>query len=334
MNIAPGISPRVSFVPVVMQAIENGGAEVEVREFVDALGPALTRRLLENWRRMPLAERMRRFPTGRGAAPVAGGFARQMQATSANWVAARTQLLIQRKRLIKMEVDRAILEGPGRYVPSETVRRDRALAYEVLRKLHAKLAGCRCEEDNPEPPAEPTPRFGLKVSKLKCLDQREVGNDEIYLVSVAVDGNGRLIATTSPKYSIDDDDDDVRYPNLWIYPMQDPKGFLDVAVSMWEDDGGYAEAGATVTSIGAAVSKIPSPYTLAAGVALQVIGGLMSLASFLDDDDHYGDAYRTWPNQSSLIAGVGTYNMSYYEVDTGWSDDGHDFDVQLKLLSA
>ena len=89
-----------------------------------------------------------------------------------------------------------------------------------------------------------------------------------------------------------------------------------------------------VATIGSAVSLIPTPYTVAAGVALQIIGGLIGLASWLDDDDHYGDGYKTWLSQESLEGGVGSYVLSYYEVDTSWYDDGHDFDLTLNLISA
>jgi hypothetical protein len=208
--------------------------------------------------------------------------------------------------------------------------------YEVYRKIHSKLHPCRCDEpgETTPPPPKPPPKFGLKVSKIKCYDQREVGHDEIYLVSAAVDGNGNLITTVSGKYSIDDTEDDVVYPNSWIYPMQPTGDFLDVAVAMWEDDGGYEGAGQAVTAIGGALTKIPNPYVVAAGAALAIIGGLIQLASFLDDDDHYGDVSRTWPTQTNLQSGVGSYILSYYEVDTGLFDEGHDFDVTLNLLSA
>ncbi len=116
--------------------------------------------------------------------------------------------------------------------------------------------------------------------------------------------------------------------------MQDANGFLDAAISMWEDDGGYSEAGQIVSSIGSAISTIPNPYVIAAGVAVTIIGELIRLASWLDDDDHYGDASKTWNSASNLAAGIGSYVMSYYEVDEGWDDDGHDFDLTINLLSA
>jgi hypothetical protein len=101
-----------------------------------------------------------------------------------------------------------------------------------------------------------------------------------------------------------------------------------------DDDGGYRGAASYVTSIGAAIATIPSPYTIGAGVALQIIGGLIGLASWLDDEDHYGDAYKLWASNAALEAGMGSYILSYYEVDEGWFDDGHDFDLTINLMSA
>ena len=70
------------------------------------------------------------------------------------------------------------------------------------------------------------------MTRLKCHDQRETGHDEIYLVGAAVDGNGKLVSTVSNKFSIDDDDDDVLYPNYYIYPMQDPGGLMTAMTSI------------------------------------------------------------------------------------------------------
>lgn len=333
MNIAPGLQPRISFVPTILNALSSANQDNVTKAFAAKLGPPLVKQLLDNWKRMSGQEKARRYYLSQNSAVPAGDLATQLAVLSKSWLTARDQLIRARKKIIKVEVDRAFLEGVHRYVPSSSILKDKSLIYEILRKIYAKLNGCRCEEDNPSDPPV-AKKFGVKVSKLKCHDQREVGNDEIYLVSAAVDGNGKLVTTTSSKYSIDDDDDDVRYPNYWVYPMQDPNGFLDVAISMWEDDGGYTQAGQAVAAIGSAVGTIPNPYTVGAGVALQIIGGLISLASWLDDDDHYGNAYRTWPSATNLAAGVGTYTLSYYEVDTGWFDDGHDLDVQIKLLTA
>ena len=336
MNIAPKNQPRSTIVPIVMHFLTKTNPDSSTKKFKKALGDKLVKSLILNWKNMPSREKYRRYNMSREwYPPRSGNFAENMAMQSKLYVAARQELISKRKQLIKKEVDRAMEMGVGNYKPSASVVKDKTLLFEVNKWLsHKFYYTCRCESpDNPNtPPAKA--KFGVKVTKLKCHDQRETGHDEIYLISTAVDGNGNLVATTSNKLSIDDDDDDVLYPNYYIYPMQDPGGFLDIAIAMWEDDGGYGEAAKHVAAIGSAVATIPNPYTVAAGVALQVIGGLIGLASWLDDDDHYGDAYQTWPSLANLQAGVGSYIKSFYEVDTGWFDDGHDFDLTINLLTA
>ncbi|MDX2121003.1 MAG: hypothetical protein SF070_08030 [Gemmatimonadota bacterium] len=335
MNIGPRLRPRVSFLPTIMEALSRPQADPAAKAFAAALGAPLVKELQERWKRLPGAELNRRFYLSRTMRPPAGDLATQLSALSRAWQASREQLMAARKRVIKTEVDRALTAGLGAYTPGPAIQADKTLAYEVWRRLYGKLVGCRCEEAGESPPpAAPARKYGLKVTRLKCHDQREAGHDEIYLVGTAVDGKGQLITSISPKYSIDDDDDDVLYPNYWVYPMQDPAGFLDVSLAMWEDDGGYADAAAKVSAIGKAIASLPSPYTVAAGVAITIIGEILGLASALDEDDHYGDASRSWPTATNLEAGVGAYVLGYYEVDSGWFDDGHDFDVTLNLLSA
>lgn len=336
MNLAPCLRPRISFMPVIINALSSQTPDAAAKQFQAQLGARLTKQLLDNWSRLSGQEKTNRYYLSRDWRAPSGNFATQMAVLSKSWQAAKEQLILERKKVIKAEIDRALGEGVGHYAPSPVVAKDKTLAYEVAKKLQMKLIGCRCGQpgsSNPPPP-QPYKKFGAKISKIKCYDQREAGHDEIYLVSTVVDGNGNLITTTSAKYSIDDENNDVVYPNYWIYPIQDPKGFLDVAIQMWEDDGGYGQAGQTVAAIGGALSKIPNPYTVVAGVALTIIGEIISLSSWLDDDDHYGDAFKTWPSTSNLEGGVGSYILSYYEVDKGLFDDGHDFDVTMNLLSA
>jgi hypothetical protein len=59
-----------------------------------------------------------------------------------------------------------------------------------------------------------------------------------------------------------------------------------------------------------------------------------SVRPLFDDDDHYGDADRSWPSVATLDAGTGPYTLSFCKVDTGWFDDGDGFDVRLALPSA
>ena len=262
MNLAPTVRPNVAFAPIIMNALENMPNDTAVKQFKSALGAPLTKTLLENWKRVPGSERFRRYSLSREWFPPEGNFATQMASQTRLFQTAREELITSRKRIIKAEVDRALTEGIATYQPSAFVRKDALLSFEVAKKLGEKIFHrCVCEDPGNSPEPVPVKKFGLKVTRLKCHDQREAGNDEIYLVSAVVDGKGNLVTTTSARYEIDDDDDDVVYPNYYIYPMQDPGGFLDGAVAMWEDDGGYGEAGQRVTAIGNAVSKLPRAPT-------------------------------------------------------------------------
>lgn len=333
MNIAPTLRPRVSFIPIIVNALANQQNDASAKKFAAALDNVADP-IVKGWERLSGPERAKRFNIGRSWQPPQGDLAAQLAAAATAWKNERAQIVQGRKKLIKAELDRALSMGLASYTPPPAFTRDKALAYEFQKSLYGKLFGCRCESaDTATPPAKAA-KYGVKVTKVKCHDQREVGNDEVYLVGAAVDGNGQIVSTISNKMSIDDGDGDVLYPNYWVYPMQDPNGFLDLGISMWEDDGGYAEAGRAVAAIGSAIATLPNPYTIGAGVALAIIGEALLLFSWFDNDDFYGSATRTWGSAASLAAGVGSYVMGYYEVDEGWLDDGHDFDVTINMLAA
>lgn len=339
MNILPNVRPKNSFIPIIMHSLTAPAPSAQVTKFKQKLGNKLVTKLKDNWNRMPMREKMRRYDYLSRWTPPTGDLANQLNGECKKYMAARQRMIIERKKLIRGEVDKALRVGSGNYVPSEVAAKDAELRFEVKKYMALKFGACRCEKPtNPEPPSTapppPAPKYGVKASKLKCYDQREFGHDEIYFVCAAVDGNGKLITTVSPRINIDDDDDDVRYPNFWIYTMQDANGFLDVGIEMWEDDGGYGQAGQYVAAIGAGLGSIPIPLTEVAGVALVIIGSVIQLASWLDNDDYYGNAIKTWPSKATLEAGVGPYILSFYEVDTGWFDDGHDFDLTINLLTA
>jgi hypothetical protein len=52
---------------------------------------------------------------------------------------------------------------------------------------------------------------------------------------------------------------------------------LDLAVELWEDDGGYDEAAKAIAGIAAAVAASSNPYVIGAGVALGLIAGLVGI---------------------------------------------------------
>lgn len=324
MNPYPRLRPRMPFVPTIIDALRKPGKDHIATEFRNRLGEKLTKMALAAWDNLPNNLKQTRYHSGIYR-DLSGTLDVKLTALSNLYTAERKQLGRARRKLVKAEVTRMMASGLGAYSPPE----DRILASEAWRHWTERTGGhgCRCEKPE-EPPPEQPKKFGLRTTKLKCYNQTETGHDEVYLVSVAVDGRGAVITRLSPKWSIDDDDDDVLYPNHWIYPMQDAGGFLDVALDLWEDDGGYDDVGQSLMALGGAVSIV----SLGAGAALAIIGGVVSLISSLDDDDQYGTATLTWASALQLESGVGTYIKSYYGEDhTG---DWFDLDLSVSLASA
>ena len=205
MNIGPKMKPKISYVPIIMHALTNNAQDASIRKFKAALGPKIVKALSDNWKQMSSREKYNRYYMSRKwYPPTSGNFAEQMAMQTKIFEAARSQLLRNRKEIIKKEVDKAFLMGVGNYKPSAAIAKDATLLYEINKWLSHKLYyTCRCEQDGntDTPPTIPPKKFGLKVTKLKCHDQRETGHDEIYFMSAVVDGNGNLITTTSNKYS-------------------------------------------------------------------------------------------------------------------------------------
>jgi hypothetical protein len=160
------------------------------------------------------------------------------------------------------------------------------------------------------------------------LDQCESGHDEVFFVYVVSDGQGKVSTGVTGKCSINDDDDDLKYLHDWILKFADVSGFLDVGLSMWEDDGGYGEIAGYISKVGAA-AMVVSP---AAGVALQVVAGLVAIFGSFDDDDWYGDAQLTWPTPDALAAAVGTHKIRFNGKD--WSGDSYDFRLTASLYTS
>jgi hypothetical protein len=336
MLINPRNRPSVRFLPIIASALDpNGGADAQA--FREAFPAALRERVLFAWNRLPERERLRRF--GRPA-PAAGAFADRLQRASLAYQEARRELESNERALLHREALGALRVGIGAYRPSAEIAQSASLTRQLWELIGSKLAAhddddC-CDEDAPAP----QPRYGLRIRKVTCRDQTEgngilPGNDddEVYFVSVAVDGAGRLIARRSPKVRIDDDDNSSEsLAGAWIYPVQDPGGFLDAAVSMYEDDGGYGAVGEHIANLGQALTQIPQPYVVTAGVAIQIIGEVIQIADLVDEDDYFGTRSLRWTTAASLAGGVGSTSKTYWGED--WSGDSYDFRVSFKLETA
>ena len=303
--------------------------------------PELVERILAGSRSASRAAKSRpetRVQGVRGIDAEAASWDERVRIRAAEYVAYHESIAQLKRRLIRAEVARALEVGVANWTASEEVLANKSLLYETTRAVWGALTAPYVCESPVDGDAPPRSRYALRLSRIKCNDKDEVGHDEEYVVSIAVDGAGGLKAETSPRYSINDSDSSVKWPNRFLYAPSDPKGFLDLAVELWEDDGGYDEAAKAIAGIAAAVAAAgaagSNPYVIAAGVALGLIAGLIGIAGWLDDDDRYGQDQLTWLSDTDLAASVGPHIVSFINRDTGWSDFSQwNYDLQIDLVT-
>ncbi|WP_405933717.1 hypothetical protein [Streptomyces sp. NBC_00827] len=243
-----------------------------------------------------------------------------------------------KRHLIKAEVSRALEVGVPNWTPSDEIKANKSLLYEATRAVWGELtAGSRCEQVLVDDETPARPRYALRLSRIKCNNKDEHGHDEVYVVSVVVDGAGNLRAETTPRYRMNDGDTDVKWPNQYMYPGTDPGGFLDLAVELWEDDGGYGAVAGAIAGLGASVAAAGAatgnPYVIGSGVALGLIGGLVGIAGLFRHDVRYGQEEISWLSDADLAAGVGPLTRSFINRDTGWRDlTQWNYDLQIDLV--
>jgi hypothetical protein len=310
------------------------------KALVDA-NPAVYEAIVAGWESMSDKERRRRYQISREGT-IDAPWSERVALQGHRLLEYRRNADEARRRLVRREFARALAVGPANWQPSQETQQSKTLSYLVQMKIWSQLAGAteaRCcgrarADDEGEP--ERIPNYGIKLTRIQCHEHDEFRHDEIYVVSVAVDGNGQVKAETSAKYPMNDGDDNVVYPNKWMYPMTNPKGFLDLAVDLWEDDGGYEEAAAAVAALGISIAALPAgPVTTVAGIALAAIGGLVALGGWLDDEDQFGVESKTWASSDELLSGVGPHVRSIVNYDTGIFDiTSYNYDLQFELLTA
>ncbi len=155
---------------------------------------------------------------------------------------------------------------------------------------------------------------------MKCNEQEDfTWDDDIYYVSVAVDGNGKVLALQSPHWKMDTDQGRNIYWN--VYPMQSPNNFLDISIRMYEVNGSYEPIGSALAAIGSAASGL----NIVAGAALGILGGFVTLFGALDEDDDLGTRNFTFSGATDLHTRVGNTTKSYL-------GDGADYDVTFQLM--
>jgi hypothetical protein len=341
--------PEPPLVPLFVEALENGrrGGSDPEDVFVTMLresSPDLVDSILEGWKRAPMRDRRRmltsrlqgvRHLTNTGEADFS--WEDRVRVRAAEYSAYHESIAQLKRQLIRDEVSRALEVGVPNWTPSDQVKGNKSLLYEATRAVWGQLTHpdpCEYTVDG-EPPNRP--RYSLRLSRIQCTNKDEVGHDEVYVVSIVVDGTGGIRTDTSPTYSINDSDSDVKWPNRYLYTPADPGGFLDFAFELWEDDGNYAAIAAAVAGLGAALvgagAAGVNPWVVLAGVALGIIAGLLGIAGLFRRDMRYGLEHLTWGSDADLAAGVGPYTAHFVNSDEGWTDFTQwNYRVQMDLL--
>lgn len=335
-----------SLIPIILDGLIMGKPDGKNPEdlFVSALikeSKETYKSILAGWDAMSKREKKLRYSID-NSLNNKGSWVDRLESQSKILIERRKSEEQQQQRLIKKEFHRALSIGPSNWKPSEELRNNNTLSYIVQRNIWGRFTltdkaqnnCCSKAEDENEAPREP--KYGIKFSKITCHEKDEIGHDEVYTISIVVDNNGTPILKTSKKYSMNDSDDDVVYPNEWVYPMKDPKGYLDFAITLWEDDGGYDEAAKAAAALALSLAAIPDiTATKVASLALGLVSGLLFVGGWLDNDDEYGDITKTWNSDSQLQSGVGEFMDSIINYDTGWTDfTSYHYDIQFELLTS
>jgi hypothetical protein len=205
---------------------------------------------------------------------------------------------------------------------------------EALRRYHLIYNQDCCEDKATEGAAAdgaPARKFAHRVSRLKCRSQEDfTGADHVYFISIAGDGHGNVYSKRSLMFRIEEDQ--TISPSFYTYDMRDPGGFLDVALRLYEEDGGYAAAGRAVNAIGSAISSLGfqqgSAYVGIAGAGIAIGGMLIELFGELDEDDDLGTHDWTYENQNDLDIRIGATDARVFDGDDA------DYQAKIKLLSA
>lgn len=284
------------------------GKDPSVKRFAAALPRDLLDAINCAWSNLPPGDK-RRF--GRPDTAARGASFDDALATYTVRQQTTARAAAEKQRGLYRDFERAhLLPGTAmRVAPDLATLRDFKLVFD-------RANNACCDPDPADPPTTPRRRVGVRLTYLQCLDETgstSWGSDEISLLCVIVDGNAKVTTTQTREYSMDDGDKQTL--GTIIYGPADPQGFLDIAISMVEHDKTDPKVGQTISSIGDALTKIPA--TKSAGIALEIIGGILSLISILSEDDFMGTKTVTWTGDIAT-RNAGAHIFSYYE-----SDDYH-----------
>ncbi len=171
------------------------------------------------------------------------------------------------------------------------------------------------------PDQPPSGEYTFRLSRVLCEDQEDLfGDDEIFFASVAVDGSGTVTAQTSQTWSMDVGQ--LRDVFWTVYPMANPKQFLDISVQMYESDRVLATMAKTMTWIADVAKGVAGGF--AAGILLAA-GEIVEFLGDLDPDDDLGLHNFTFSGDTALRQGTTAEARSY-------SGSGVHYEVGFQLL--
>lgn len=131
----------------------------------------------------------------------------------------------------------------------------------------------------------------MRITKLNLKEQIE-RREELYFICVAIDGEGRVIPSSS-RILRNLDEDEWYTVNHFIYPPNDPKGFLNVGIVCMESDEN-SEHSKAVEALG----KIDIGGVGQAGQVLSVVQSLQK-------DDFYGYKEIHWITENTIKSNIG-----------------------------
>lgn len=330
-SCAINTKPEPSLVPLFMEALLQGNPEGKNAEDVFARTLAnqnkeVYERLIAGWKDMTHSEKRKKYSKDNSDTPNRSWIER-VEAQTKTILKYKTNRQNEIQQVIDEEFDMALTKGINSYKPSEKIRNNKTLSYNVQKEILDRFGiisntedKC-CRKSKADDDASSTPNYGLNLRRIECKKKDEIGHDEIYLISIVVDNTGNPVLKTTNKFSMDPGNDRNKYPNEWLYPLKNPDGYLDFAGTVWEDDGGYKEAAAAAAALAAGLAAIPDvTATKIAAIALGVVAGLLAVGNWLDSDDKFGNISKTFSTDSQLASEVGEFMESVINYDTGWSD--------------
>lgn len=343
---SPSLYFEPSLIPIIIEGLLKGKPDGKNPEdmFVKTLigeSEETYNAILAGWEAISTSEKKLRYRINKHSINK-GTWVERLESQTKNILAHRKNIKEIQQKIIKKEFHHALSVGPANWQPSEELQKNKTLSYLVQRKIWERFTmsdkpkSLCCSKADADDDSQKDLNYGIKLTKITCHENDEIGHDELYTMSIVIDNNGTPVLETSKVYNLNDSDDSVVYPNKWLYPMKNPNGYLDCAVTLWEDDGGYDEAAKAAAALALGLAAIPDvTATKVAALALGVVSGLLFVGGWLDSDDEYGNMTKTWSSNAQLQSGIGEFIDSVINYDDGIFDStSYHYEIQFELLSS